>query len=165
MKTKPGLAENENIMKPWRWLRVIKAWTMMTVVHSTVGLRPAELQRADSWHHRRNAVQRLRECYSAHTERLYSKCWTHTHLRRDSVSGYDMCLLTHTHKYTRPTHTHVCVSHNGSAAKVLAEIPPGPKCEVDRIFVIEGWTTSGSLSPCSLRVNSFILSPKTACSH
>lgn len=60
----------------------------------------AELQWADSWHHSRNIVQRLRQCYSAHSESLCCKCntlrQTHTHPRLGSVQGDDMYLLSHT---------------------------------------------------------------------
>lgn len=55
-----------------------------------------ELQWADSWHHSRNTVERLGQRYSAHSESLRCKCYTHT-FRLDSVSADDMCLLTHTH--------------------------------------------------------------------
>ncbi len=49
-----------------------------------------ELQWADSWHHSGNTVQRLGECYSAHTEGLRCKTYTHTHPPKQVFGFYKL---------------------------------------------------------------------------
>lgn len=114
-KTNPRLTENENIIEALEMIKCYQGVNDDDSVHSFICLRPAELQRADSWHHCRNAVQRLGECYSAHIECLYSKCMTHTHTHTSDETVFQAvtCACWHTPTHTHPpTNTHtVCESY------------------------------------------------------